>query len=67
MESDFIAWLRSRVPPHPRLLLGPGDDAAILRLAERQNCVVTVDLLTEGVDFRSPKRPRSALVARRWP
>jgi thiamine-monophosphate kinase len=52
MESDFIAWLRSQVPPHPRLLLGPGDDAAILKLAERENCVVTVDLLTEGVDFK---------------
>ncbi len=51
MESDFIAWLRQRVPPHPRLLLGPGDDAAILQLANQAGCVVTVDLLTEGVDF----------------
>ena len=51
MESDFIAWLRERVPPHPQLLLGPGDDAAILRLGDRAHCVVTVDLLTEGVDF----------------
>jgi len=51
MESDFIAWLRGRVPPHPQLLLGPGDDAAILRLGDRADCVVTVDLLTEGVDF----------------
>jgi len=51
MESDFIAWLRQRVPPHPQLLLGPGDDAAILRLGDRTDCVVTVDLLTEGVDF----------------
>lgn len=51
MESDFIAWLRQHVPLHPRLLLGPGDDAAVLRLADRANCVVTVDLLTEGVDF----------------
>ena len=51
MESDFIAWLRNRVPPHPQLLLGPGDDAAILRLGDRADCVVTVDLLTEGVDF----------------
>jgi thiamine-monophosphate kinase len=51
MESELIAWLRERVPPHPQLLLGPGDDAAILRLADRADCVVTVDLLTEGVDF----------------
>jgi thiamine-monophosphate kinase len=53
LESDFIAWLRQRVPPHPQLLLGPGDDAAILRLGDRADCVVTVDLLTEGVDFDS--------------
>jgi thiamine-monophosphate kinase len=51
MESDFIAWLRGRLPPHPQLRLGPGDDAAILRLADRAECVVSVDLLTDGVDF----------------
>jgi thiamine-monophosphate kinase len=51
MESDFIAWLRDRLPPHPQLRLGPGDDAAILRLSDRAECVVTVDLLTDGVDF----------------
>jgi len=52
MESEFIAWLRRRVPPHPLLQLGPGDDAAVLRLAEGASCVVTVDLLTDGVDFQ---------------
>jgi thiamine-monophosphate kinase len=51
MESEFIAWLRERLPPHPQLRLGPGDDAAILRLGNRAECVVTVDLLTDGVDF----------------
>jgi len=51
MESDFITWLRGQVPPHPQLRLGPGDDAALLRLADRADAVVTVDLLTEGVDF----------------
>ncbi|HEX3998077.1 MAG TPA: thiamine-phosphate kinase [Pirellulales bacterium] len=54
MESDFIAWLRQRVARHPQLLLGPGDDAAILHLADRADCVVTVDLLTEGIDFKLP-------------
>ncbi|HEV3417152.1 MAG TPA: thiamine-phosphate kinase [Pirellulales bacterium] len=51
MESDFIAWLRSRLPPHPQLRLGPGDDAAILELGRSGECVVTVDLLSDGVDF----------------
>jgi thiamine-monophosphate kinase len=51
MESQFIAWLRERLRGHRRLLLGPGDDAAVLRLADRSDCVVTTDLLTDGVDF----------------
>lgn len=51
MEREFILWLRERLPPHPRLLLGPGDDAALLRLAERTDCVVTIDMLMDGVDF----------------
>ncbi|MCH8045930.1 MAG: thiamine-phosphate kinase [Planctomycetes bacterium] len=60
MESEFVAWLRARLPAHERLRLGPGDDAAVLRLGDRASCVVTVDLLTDGVDFHvgqaSPRR-----------
>jgi len=52
METDLIAWLRRRVPPHPNLLLGIGDDAAIVRLPAGSDCLVTVDMLTDQVDFR---------------
>jgi thiamine-monophosphate kinase len=52
MESALLAWLRQRLPPHPCLQLGPGDDAALLRLADGPECVVTVDLTSDGVDFR---------------
>jgi thiamine-monophosphate kinase len=51
MESEFISWLRSRLPSSPVLRLGPGDDAAILRMGDRAECVVTVDMLNEGIDF----------------
>ena len=51
MESDLIAYLRRRLPPHPLLKLGPGDDAAVLRISPGPDCVVSVDLLTDGVDF----------------
>ena len=51
MERDFIAWLRERLPPHPLLLLGPGDDAAVLNMKGIDECVITVDLLTDQVDF----------------
>ncbi|MBI2823666.1 MAG: thiamine-monophosphate kinase [Planctomycetia bacterium] len=52
MESEFISWLRERLPSHRRLELGIGDDAALVRLGERQGTLVTVDVLTDGVDFR---------------
>ena len=51
MESQFIAWLRQRLCGHRRLRLGPGDDAAVLRLAQGSDCVVTTDLVTDGIDF----------------
>jgi thiamine-monophosphate kinase len=52
MELEFIAWLRQRLPPHPHLRLGAGDDAALLRMAAGPDCVVTSDLLMDQVDFR---------------
>ena len=56
METEFLAWLHERIAPHRRLRLGIGDDAAVVDLAAGGNippgCVLTVDLLTEGVDFR---------------
>ena len=51
MESDFIRWLRQRLPSKPCLTLKPGDDAAVLALANGASCVVTTDLLTDQVDF----------------
>jgi thiamine-monophosphate kinase len=51
MELEFIRWLSEQLPPHPNLKLGPGDDAAILRMAQGDGCVITVDLLTDQVDF----------------
>jgi len=51
MEAELIARLRKMLPAHPLLRLGPGDDAAVLRVADLQECVVTVDLLSDHVDF----------------
>ena len=55
MESEFIRWLRRRLPPHPSLPLGISDDAAVLRWGQGAECVLTVDLLTDGVDFQLEK------------
>jgi len=51
MERDLVRWLCERIPSHPRLLVGLGDDAAILRVEDDANLVTTTDMLMEGVDF----------------
>lgn len=68
MEREFIRWLREHLPPHPLLRLGAGDDAAVLRMADVRDCTVTVDMLTDHVDFElsqtDPRRVgRKALAA----
>lgn len=51
MESDFVSWLLRSLPQDQRLEVPAGDDAAVLRPPANRRTVVTVDLLTEGVDF----------------
>lgn len=51
MEIELITQLRQRLPSHPLLNLGIGDDAAILDGAQGTDWVVTVDMLTDQVDF----------------
>jgi len=50
MELQWIDYLRRRLPGHPCLAVGPGDDAAVFRSADGPS-VVTVDMLMDGVDF----------------
>lgn len=50
METAFLRWLGGRLPGDPRLAIGPGDDAAVLRPLHGR-IVAAVDLLTEGIDF----------------
>src|SRR5262245_950637 len=50
-EFEYIEWLRSRTPASPRVLLGPGDDTAALRLTPGAPCLVTTDMLLEGSCF----------------
>ena len=63
-EFDYIAWLRRQTPSFPRVLVGPGDDCAVLEapspptpLPEREErkkarpWLVTTDMLLEGSHF----------------
>jgi thiamine-monophosphate kinase len=52
MEEDLLRWFRESLPPHKQVLLGAGDDAAVLELAVGANLVATTDMLMDGVDFR---------------
>lgn len=51
MELEFISWLRGRLAGSDCAPLGISDDAALVRLQHGERTVVTVDLLTDGVDF----------------
>jgi thiamine-monophosphate kinase len=50
-EFAFIDWLRRRTPSAGRVLLGPGDDAALLAWPGGPGCLVTSDMLLEGSCF----------------
>ncbi len=53
-EFELINWIRSQARPHDRLRLGIGDDTASLAFPDPANCLVTVDMLMEGVHFTIP-------------
>lgn len=51
-ESDFVDWVRCQVSAGPRVILGPGDDAALLHFPQPANCIITTDMLLDGSCFR---------------
>ena len=62
-EFDFINKIRERVAAvraehsaldteNSALVQGIGDDAALIRTTHGEDCVVTTDLLVEGIDFK---------------
>jgi thiamine-monophosphate kinase len=57
-EFTYIDWLRRRTPADPRVLLGPGDDTAVVRLSGQKPCLVTTDMLLEGSCFLLESGPR---------
>src|SRR5687768_4340383 len=52
MENDLLRWFRETLPTHKQLLVGAGDDAAVLKLSDGAHLVATTDMLMDGVDFR---------------
>ena len=58
-EHGLLARILARLPrPSPTVLVGPGDDAAVLAGSRNQRLVVTTDAVVEGVHFsRAYSRP----------
>src|SRR5438552_3807692 len=50
-EFDYIDWLRRQTPGDRRVLLGPGDDCAVLAETS-EPWLVTTDMLLDGSHFR---------------
>jgi thiamine-monophosphate kinase len=50
-EDDLVHWLVQRLPGHPRVPVGAGDDAAVLQLTLGHELVATSDMLMDRVDF----------------
>ncbi len=59
MENDFHHWLKTNIDTS-ELVVPLGDDAAVMDWSQRDNCVVTSDLLADGSHFKlseaDPKR-----------
>jgi len=51
-EFSFIEYLKKKIPADPRVPVGIGDDAAVLRPASGYQIVVSTDVIVESVDFR---------------
>jgi thiamine-monophosphate kinase len=50
-EFALIDWIRARSKAGAAVPVGIGDDAALVRTASAAGCLVTTDLLMEGVHF----------------
>lgn len=57
-EDRFVERLRRLLPASERIAVGPGDDAAVVRV-ESGDLVVTTDMVVEGVDFLPETDPES--------
>jgi thiamine-monophosphate kinase len=61
-EQELISRIKARLPPQPPwLLVGIGDDAAVVEPVRNQVEVVTVDAIVEGVHFDRRFTPPAAI------
>jgi thiamine-monophosphate kinase len=50
-EFGYIKWLQKRLKYSPDVLVGSGDDAAVVKIGKDSQLYVTTDTIVEGIDF----------------
>jgi thiamine-monophosphate kinase len=50
-EFDYIRWIRAQIKPAEGVVVGPGDDCAVVRTSGGLQ-LITTDMLMDGVDFK---------------
>lgn len=60
-EFDHISWIRQHTPSFPGVLIGPGDDCAMLASPVHKPWLVTTDMLLEGSHFLLTETPPRAI------
>lgn len=57
-EGEFVGWLRTLGPgKSPRVRMGIGDDAALVRVRSGSDLILTADLSIEGIHFTTGLHP----------
>jgi thiamine-monophosphate kinase len=54
-EFEYIRWIRQQTPRSPGVAVGIGDDTAALRVEPGRLCLLTSDMILDGVHFESAR------------
>src|SRR5574337_1567685 len=50
-EFSFIQWIRTRQKRRKDVILGIGDDCAVIDVSSDKLCLITTDMMVEGTHF----------------